>query len=535
MKNQIKTRLSTLRNRMVFRLWAFMMIPVMFGICFMWVVQIFLFEQNYANASVNEALEHLAPVMEDLRTRDIAEDERLLSFISHVSGELLLVSEDGTLIKMYSSGHLVQPREWERKLKAPDSDALSQNSGFEELSQGHPYQHIERFHGQIIGYELGFPVTYNGDSDYLILRNALMTRTVLNLNRSQLIVLSILLTGIASVLAAVLSKQFTKPIFQIKESVDKLTQNDFSIEPDLERQDELGQLSHSVGKLRQALQRLDVLRREVIANVSHELRSPLALITGYAEMVRDITWKDEAMRNENLNLIISESNRMSEMVNDILDYSQFSAGYSKLKKGWYDLRDIVNAELTRCRQAAAEHGITLTLQIADAQTSDAPAQGTESANTPETLTQDSASTDMPDANSQAAGQMQFQVDALKMSQVMRNLLNNAINHTPENQEIFIRLTPDPSACPESPAGTQTCSRDTASPCCLVEVANPGDPIPEEDREIIWERYQRSQHQSGRRLGTGIGLSIVSTILKAHDMPYGVDCKDGYNIFWFLCR
>ena len=52
------------------------------------------------------------------------------------------------------------------------------------------------------------------------------------------------------------------------------------------------------------------------------------------------------MRNENLNLIISESNRMSEMVNDILDYPQFSAGYSKLKKDWYDLRDIVNAELT---------------------------------------------------------------------------------------------------------------------------------------------------------------------------------------------
>lgn len=498
MKNRMKIRLSALRNRMVFRLWAFMMIPVMFGICFMWVVQIFLFEQNYANASVNEALERLSPVMEDLRTRDIGNDERLLYFISPISGELLLVSEDGTLIKMYSSGHLVQPQEWERELASPDSEIVSQSPDFEELKKGHPYQRIERFHGQIIGYELGFPVTYNGESDYLILRNALMTRTVLNLNRSQLIVLSILLTGIASVLAAVLSKQFTRPIFQIKESVDKLTQNDFSISPDLERQDELGQLSQSVGKLRQALQRLDVLRREVIANVSHELRSPLALITGYAEMVRDITWKDEKMRNENLNLIISESNRMSEMVNDILDYSQFSAGYSKLKKDWYDLRDIVNAELTRCRQAAAEHGITLTLEAPD---------------TP----------------------LNFEVDALKMSQVMRNLLNNAINHTPENEEIFIRLIPDPAACPESPAGAQACRMDTAIPCCLVEVVNPGEPIPVEDRTIIWERYQRSQHQSGRRLGTGIGLSIVSTILKAHDMPYGVDCKDGYNIFWFLCR
>ena len=60
--------------------------------------------------------------------------------------------------------------------------------------------------------------------------------------------------------------------------------------------------------------------------------------------------------SENLNLIISESNRMSEMVTDILDYSQFSAGYNKLKKDWYDLKDIVNAELTRCRQRHAAFG-----------------------------------------------------------------------------------------------------------------------------------------------------------------------------------
>ena len=76
--------------------------------------------------------------------------------------------------------------------------------------------------------------------------------------------------------------------------MDRLPENDFDIGPDLDRQDELGQLSQSVGKLGKALQRLDVLRREVIANVSHEFRSPLSVISGYAELVRDIHWKDEA-------------------------------------------------------------------------------------------------------------------------------------------------------------------------------------------------------------------------------------------------
>jgi len=67
----------------------------------------------------------------------------------------------------------------------------------------------------------------------------------------------------------------------------------------------------------------------------------------------------------------------------------------------------------------------------------------------------------------------------------------------------------------------------------VAVVNPGEPIPEEDRVIIWERYQRSQHHGGRKKGTGIGLSIVSTYLKAHGMYYGVDCKEVLTTFWFV--
>ena len=196
----------------------------------------------------------------------------------------------------------------------------------------------------MINIHIGIPVTYAGENAYLLIENMIRTDTAFTFNRMQLIILTVVLTIAASILAAVGSGYFTKPIFAIKHTVDRLAENDFSARADVNRQDELGELAESVGLLGQALARVDVLRKEVIANVSHELRSPLSVISGYAELVRDIHWKDEAARNEDLDLIIEESNRMSDMVNDILDYSQLRPAISGsirnplISQGWRNPR-----------------------------------------------------------------------------------------------------------------------------------------------------------------------------------------------------
>ena len=96
------------------------------------------------------------------------------------------------------------------------------------------------------------------------------------------------------------------------------------------------------------------------------------------------------------------------------------------------------------------------------------------------------------------------VDALKISRVPHNLVDDAINYTRDGEEIILRTQRGKDGIRGS-------------------VLNPGEPIPGEERELIWERYQRSQHEAGRREGTEIGLSIVKTILDAHGMSCGVDC------------
>lgn len=461
---------------MAFRLWLFMMILVVVSIAFMWVGQIFLFEHNYVEASIKETQIRMEPVMEDLKTNDLAENEELISLLSKsTNGKIILMDQSGALIAMYSYGHPIQIDEAENESKTWRD--IKESKEYQEILAGEPYKKVIYSKNQAVAYEVGVPGIYNGEKIYVLTYHPLgEISTVLDMNRRQLTTLSLSLTIIAAIIAAILARVFTRPIHEIKDAVDQLTLGNLEATPNVSQKDELGQLSDSVKLLGKELNRVEVLRKEVIANVSHELRSPLALITGYAELVRDISWSDEEKRNEHLNLIIDEGTRLSEMVSDIMDYSQFQAGYIQLKKEEYNLYEIVESEVYYCEPDAAKHHISMVLE--------------------------SVEMDIP-----------VVLDALKISQVMRNLLYNAINHTNDGGTIEIKI-------------------EQLEEKYRVMVINPGKPIPEEEQKLIWERYHSTDHHGGRNQGTGLGLSIVSTILKAHNMAYGVECKEGKIVFWF---
>lgn len=480
MNTQSNEKRATPFHKIVFRLWAQMMVLVLLAVAFIGVAQVFLFEHNYVETAVKETEERLTALEPQLEANDLAEDQRLfLSLSMSVNGKMMLLDSQGALLGAYSFGH---PFDLENDRALLGSwEKLQKSDDFQKILNRDRYTAYERSGTRITWVRFGLPVEYDGQDCYVLMYHSLSDiYSMLAVNRQQLVILCVLLTVVASVLAALMARQFTKPVFAIKRAVDSLAKGDLTAAPNLDRRDELGQLSDSVAVLGQELQRVEVLRREVIANVSHELRTPLAHIGGYAEMVRDITWPDEQKRNEDLNFIIREIKRMTEMVNDILDYSQLQAGFLPLKQENFNLYDIIESEIDNCRKSAEENTLSLVLR--------------------------STQTEYP-----------VFVDALKLSQVIRNLIYNAINHTADG-------------------GTVTVALEAINDAAVrVSVINPGEPIPQEERTLIWERYQRSQHQGGRREGTGIGLSIVSTILQAHDMPYGVDCEDGLTSFWFQCR
>ncbi|MFV0439912.1 MAG: sensor histidine kinase [Lachnospirales bacterium] len=283
---------------------------------------------------------------------------------------------------------------------------------------------------------------------------------------------------VVSAVAYFSSVYFVRHIRKVDNAMRKIRNKETIMRLDMHRTDEIGALNRSIKNLNVQLEEADGIHKEVFSNLSHELKSPIVLIAGYSEMVRDITWRDDKKREEHLNLIIKESNRMTNMVNEILDYSQIANGYVKLSLEYVSLEKLIQSEVDSAYATA--HNYNLEVKFVKDYEKD----------------------------------VQVLVDSLRMSQVMRNLLNNAINHCDVDGSVIVQIT-------EMDIGIK------------VSVNNKGEKIPDIDRALIFNRFYRAQHQNSRREGSGIGLSIVRSIYEAHGFEYGIERIKGYNSFYFI--
>ena len=297
--------------------------------------------------------------------------------------------------------------------------------------------------------------------------------------RQQLRFITVLLVGLSVLLAVFLSGKMSRPIRAVTKAARDLASGKYDVRLPVQSKDEIGQLTEALNDLGIELGRTENLRHELIANVSHELRSPLTVIQGYAETIRDVTWPDASKRTEQLNMIADESARLTRVVKDILDYSSLQAGMEHLNKTLFSTGPVLDLLLKKFAMEAEQHHITLRTQ----------------------------GTDMP-----------IFFDRDRFDQVMHNLMNNAMNHARPDSVIEI-------------------STSDADGVCKMEVKNQGDPIPPEALLHIWDRYYRAdQIDTGRPMGTGLGLAIVKSILDRHEVRYGVQSDTDQTVFWFeSCR
>ena len=290
----------------------------------------------------------------------------------------------------------------------------------------------------------------------------------------QLIAISAILLIASVVISLVISKRLAKPIVKMKDEASLLAKGRYDVDftsGGFREAKELGSaLNYAAGEL----SKLDDMQKELIANISHDLRTPLTMIRGYSEVMRDIPGE---MNGENIQVIIDETTRLSSLVSDLLDLSKLTENGAAIERSDFSLTEAVKETIARYSHLVERDGYTLEF----AEDCDA----------------------------------RVYADKTRILQVIYNLLSNAINYTGEDKKVTV---------------TQT----VAGGKVRISVTDTGEGIPEDQLPLIWDRYYKigGFHNRGR-VGTGLGLSIVKNVLTQHDADFGVSSTPGAgSTFWF---
>ena len=297
-----------------------------------------------------------------------------------------------------------------------------------------------------------------------------------NTLQTELVILVFILLFVAVVLSFVMARFISAPITKMSREAKMLANGSYDVGFSGGRYKESSELADSLNFAAGELSKNDRLQRELIANISHDLRTPLTMISGCAEMMQDIPGE---MTKENLQVIIDESKRLSSLVNDVMDLSKLGAKVTELNKSKFNLTSTVEAAIDRINRMSAANGYDIDFVC----------------------------------DSEAI----VCADETRVLQVVYNLLINAINHTGEDRRVTVKQIVSPEHS-----------------FVRIEVTDTGEGIAKEDLPYIWDRYYKVDkvHKRGS-IGTGLGLSIVRSILDLHGAKYGVDSEVGKGTtFWF---
>lgn len=278
------------------------------------------------------------------------------------------------------------------------------------------------------------------------------------------------------------SRWFTNPLTKLSHATRQLAEGDYSVRVNVPETDEIGLLAADFNHMAGEVSRAAQLQRDLLANVSHDLRTPLTLIKGYAETVRDLTGDDPDKRTAQLDVIVDETDRLSGLVNSVMELSKMSSGTDKPEKVRFDLSQLCEEVAQRYEAVCAQNGYTLKLELPQSETD-----------------------------------CTVYADPAMMERVLHNLLGNAMHHIGPDNVFILRVT-----APEK--GT-----------VRVEVADHGAGIAKEDLPYIFDRYYRSRSDAGK-VGTGLGLSITKAIFQSHGFRFGVNSTLGEgSCFWFEAK
>lgn len=387
-----------------------------------------------------------------------------------------VTSNDGELFQYYN--HDGYAKETEPEL-APDS---VQTNNVEEQAKP-PAEEKEKEKDTLI-YSKTI-IAANNEELTLVLNSIISpVNATVNTLRVQLYYITGFMILFSVILALIIAKWISRPIEAINNSAKMLATCDYSTQFKGTGYKEIAELSDTLNHTAKELSKVELLPQELIANISHDLRTPLTLISGYAEAMRDLP---DENNSENAQIIVDETKRLTTLVNDVMDISKLQTGNISIHRQSYNVTASLANSINRMNKMMELDGYQISF-IADREV---------------TLT----------------------ADETRISQAFYNLLTNAINYTGDNKKITVTQTIFPN-----PA-------DDLADWVKIAVADSGEGIAAEDLPYIWDRYYKVDKTHKRAVtGTGLGLSIVKSILDMHCGDYGVTSKiNEGSVFWFTLK
>ncbi len=281
--------------------------------------------------------------------------------------------------------------------------------------------------------------------------------------------------GISLLLSLLLTRVFAEPIERLTKRAQRLAERDYSVNFPQEGYYEVRELSETMNLAAQEFQATEKMRREFIANISHDMRTPLTVIKMYTEMIQTVSGDNPEKRAVHLERIQAETDKLSVMINATMELSKLQSGTFPVEMKVFNLTHLIRSAAASC-SAQNEENVEIVLKVEE--------------------------------------NLSVFADRKLIGRVLQNFISNALKFSIHEKRIIVRAFQKRSVI-------------------RTEVQDFGPGIKKEDIPLIWDRYYTVNPYGNNRMGTGLGLNIAATVLTIHEADYGVESEEGKgSMFWF---
>lgn len=326
-------------------------------------------------------------------------------------------------------------------------------------------------------YTLIYPIRLDNNIDLLLFLNKSvpnLNKTIEEINFFAFITI-VIVTLYAGITVFTVANRLSGDIKKLNRGVKFVSAGNLEYEFSSDRNDEVGELCKNLNSMAKALRNVEDSRRKFISDLSHDLRSPITLIKGYTSGILDGTIPQEKW-DKYLNIVVDEADRLTKLINDILDVSRMQAGNLKLDKSNFDINSLVLDVLDRFEQKIIEKNVTIDMKL-------------------------------------YKGILYVTGDKTLIERVIINLVDNAVKFVPDGETI-------------------ECLTSIKENKVLVGIRNTGIVIPPDKLNSIWERFTKLDSSRGmEKKSSGLGLSIVKEIIDAHGEKIDVYSKEDLGVMF----